>query len=83
MNAPSDCSKLSRGSQNDLKGGIVRGVNDNLKSQKYLIAKTKLILRQFHTTAQTFCYTETFFVQLPSELKRDSTKPRAALFVNP
>lgn len=53
------------------------------RTRPHLVAKTKLIFRQFHTTAQTFGDTESLFVQLSGEFKRHSTESRVALLMNP
>ena len=47
-----------------------------------LVAKTKLLLAEFHAPTETLSYAVSLLIELARELKADSAKPRHALAVD-
>ena len=76
---PRDCSKLSRGSQNDFFQ-IENTIDTNILTN--LIPEPELFFAELHASTETLCNAEAFIVEFACELEANSTEPRTARCVN-
>jgi hypothetical protein len=74
---PRDCSKLSRGSQNDFIE-VKKIIASNANVLTHLISEPEFFFAELHASTKTFCHAEPFIVKLACEFKTNSTEPRTA-----
>lgn len=78
---PRDCSKLSRGSQNDFIE-VKKIIASNANVLTHLISEPEFFLAELHASTKTLCHAEAFIIKLACELKTNSTEPRIARSVD-